>query len=71
MDCVPPDLSKSGLSGQVKNGTTSVFQKRGGRHRGLPTSTFSVGADSREGEEDSNFSVFRVRRFTESPGPLH
>ena len=28
-------------------------------------------ADFREGDEDSNFSVFRVRRFTESPGPLH
>ena len=25
----------------------------------------------REGDEDSNFSVFRVQRFTESPGPLH
>ena len=24
-----------------------------------------------EGDEDSNFSLFRVRRFTESPGPLH
>ena len=23
------------------------------------------------GDEDSNFSLFRVRRFTESPGPLH
>ena len=30
-----------------------------------------VGADFREGDEDSNFSVFTVRRFTESPGPLH
>ena len=28
-------------------------------------------ADFREGDEDSNFSVFRVRRFTELPGPLH
>ena len=28
-------------------------------------------ADFREGDEDSNFSLFRVRRFTESPGPLH
>ena len=25
----------------------------------------------RERDEDSNFSVFRVRRFSESPGPLH
>ena len=24
-----------------------------------------------EGDEDSNFSLFRVRRFSESPGPLH
>ena len=24
-----------------------------------------------EGDEDSSFSAFRVRRFTESPGPLH
>ena len=28
-------------------------------------------AGFREGDEDSNFSVFRVRRFTEWPGPLH
>ena len=27
--------------------------------------------DFREGEEDSNFSVFRVRRFSEWPEPLH
>ena len=30
-----------------------------------------VRADFREGDEDSNFSVFRVWRFTEWPGPLH
>ena len=30
-----------------------------------------IRADFREGDEDSNFSVFRVRRFAESPGPLH
>ena len=30
-----------------------------------------IRADFQEGDEDSNFSVFRVRRFTESPGPLH
>ena len=28
-------------------------------------------ADFREGDEDSNFSIFRVRRFSEWPGPLH
>ena len=28
-------------------------------------------ADSREGDEDSNFSLFRVRQFTESLGLLH
>ena len=28
-------------------------------------------ADFREGDEDNNFSVFRVRRFTQWPGPLH
>ena len=27
--------------------------------------------DFREGDEDNNFSVFRVRQFTESPEPLH
>ena len=31
----------------------------------------SLGADFREVDLDSNFSVFRVRRFTEWPGPLH
>ena len=30
-----------------------------------------IRADFREGDEDSNFSVFRVRRFTEWPEPLH
>ena len=30
-----------------------------------------LGAYFREGDEDSNFSLFRVRRLTESPGPLH
>ena len=30
-----------------------------------------VGADFWEEDEDSNFSVFRVQRFTEWPGPLH
>ena len=24
-----------------------------------------------EGDEDSNFLIFRIRRFTEWPGPLH
>ena len=32
---------------------------------------FLIKADFREGDEDSNFSVFRVRRFTEWSGPLH
>ena len=32
---------------------------------------YSVRANFWEGDEDSNFSVFRVRRFTESPEPLH
>ena len=27
--------------------------------------------DFREGDEDSNFSIFRVQRFTEWPRPLH
>ena len=30
-----------------------------------------IRADFREGDEDSNFSLSRVRRFTESPEPLH
>ena len=30
-----------------------------------------IGADFREGDEDINFSIFRVRRFTEWPGPLN
>ena len=30
-----------------------------------------IRADFREGDEDSNLSLFRVRRFTEWPGPLH
>ena len=30
-----------------------------------------VRADFREGDEHSNFSVFRVRRFSEWPEPLH
>ena len=35
------------------------------------SSRFWIRADFRDGDEDSNFSIFRVRRFTESPGPLH
>ena len=31
----------------------------------------TVRVDFREGDEDSNFSLFRVWRFTEWPGPLH
>ena len=31
----------------------------------------SIRADFREGDEDSNFSVIRVRRFSEWPDPLH
>ena len=31
----------------------------------------SFRADFWEGDEDSNFSLFRVQRFTEWPGPLH
>ena len=30
-----------------------------------------IRADFREGDEDSSFSVFRVRRFSEWPEPLH
>ena len=45
-------------------------------NRGAPktpnsTTADPIGTDFREGDEDSNFSVFRVRRFTESPEPLH
>ena len=31
----------------------------------------NLSADFREGDEDSNFSVFRARRFNEWPEPLH
>ena len=30
-----------------------------------------IRADFREGDEDSNFSIFRVRHFSEWPEPLH
>ena len=36
-----------------------------------PNVNLCVRADFREGEEDSNFSIFRVRRFSEWPEPLH
>ena len=36
-----------------------------------PTDVQCIRPDFREGDEDSNFSVFRVRRFTERPEPLH
>ena len=38
---------------------------------GGPLVFSEVRADFREGDEDSNFSVFRVRRFSEWPEPLH
>ena len=34
-------------------------------------SSFWIRADFREGDKDSNFSIFRVWQFTEWPGPLH
>ena len=35
------------------------------------TNLKQIGADFQAGDEDSNFLVFRVRRFTESPEALH
>ena len=32
---------------------------------------FILKADFREADEESNFSIFRVQRFTEWPKPLH
>ena len=32
---------------------------------------FFLRANFREGDEDSNLSIFRVRRFSEWPEPLH
>ena len=63
-------------SGQRRQGLPiSVFcWAEGGRydHQRMPRHLpMPVRADFREGDEDSNFSVFRVRRFTEWPGPLH
>ena len=40
------------------------------REKHAPSREF-IRADFRKGDEDSNFSIFRVRRFTEWPGPLH
>ena len=44
---------------------------RGGRALQKGVFLPSIRADFREGDEDSNFSLFRIRRFTEWPGPLH
>ena len=42
------------------------------RNSKWPFQEFSaLWADFWEGDEDSNFSVFRVRQFSEWPGPLH
>ena len=54
----------------------SIFQ---GKYRKGPEnpknlhmcSSFGIRPDFWEGDEDSNFSVFRVQQFTEWPGPLH
>ena len=51
----------------------SVFAPRysTGLHEARVNGSLVVGADFQEGDEGSNFSVFRVRRSTEWPGPLH
>ena len=48
--------------------TAKVWQVNAHRKRQELT---MIRADFREGDEDSNFSLSRVRRFTESPEPLH
>ena len=52
------------LTNQECQITTQRMQGRSDHSRKLR-------ADFREGDEDSNFSFFRVWRFTESPRPLH
>ena len=42
-----------------------------GTEQGVITKRVLLRADFREGDEDSNLSIFRVRRFNEWPGPLH
>ena len=44
------------------------WDNRNGPKGAFPT---LIRADFREGDDDSDFSVFRVRRFTEWPEPLH
>ena len=41
------------------------------RAKGTLISDPRLRADFREGDEDSNFSIFRLRRFSEWPEPLH
>ena len=51
--------------------TTAGLQKFVGYTVEAPCSYTLLRADFREGDEDSNFSVFRVERFSEWPEPLH
>ena len=50
-----------------------VGSGRGGsvREKNSTTGRPEIRADFQEGDEDSNFSVFRVRWFSEWPEPLH
>ena len=44
---------------------------RNGQNKGPQLAQSMLRADFREGDEDSNFSIFRVWRFSEGPKPLH
>ena len=83
----PADLPRSDLGGhapasRVAHQSTLPLGEEGKMgsichfSRALPASIWRhcsqvLRADFREGDEDSNFSVFRVRRFSEWPEPLH
>ena len=52
-------------------GRVAFHGKRRKSRKGRKRQRQLIRADFREGDEHSNFSVFRIRRFIEWPGPLH
>ena len=70
----PKSLGKKGKTLKKASKFLAFFEKK--KKQGNPEKQGKedqgiVRADYREGDEDSNFSILRVQRFTEWPGPLH
>ena len=66
-----PELQLHKINNSQIAENCNCTQNESQKHWGKRNFINFVRADFREGDADSNFSIFRVRRFTESPRPLH